>query len=109
MVHTKESIDYVWCALGTLFALPGIAFIVGTTFPNKKLASTIGAVLGTLFGYVVTLYIWGTPLNSVHLEGAVLLVGAFFISSVVGMIVALVVNGLTSNNPPTTRSSQVEF
>jgi predicted membrane protein len=108
MAHA-DFIDYIWCAVGTIFALPGIAFIVSTTFPSKKLASTVGAVLGTLFGFIVTLYVWGTPLDSVHLEGAVVLVGSFFVSSVVGMIVALIVNALSSTNPPNPRSSQVEF
>ncbi len=104
-----EALNYLWCALGTLFAVPGVAFLVGTTFPRKKFASTVAAVVGTLFGYAVTLYVWGTPLNSVHIEGAVVLVVAFFISSVVGMVVALAVNSLMAGNQPPPRSSQVEF
>ncbi|MBA3824586.1 MAG: hypothetical protein H0X24_11925 [Ktedonobacterales bacterium] len=108
MAHT-EALNYLWCVLGTLFALPGVTFLVGTTFPRKKFASTVAAALGTLFGAIVTLYIWGTPLNSVHIEGAVVLVVSFFISSVVGMVVALIANSLMAGNPPPTRSSQVEF
>ena len=108
MAHT-EFLDYVWCALGTLFAVPGVVFIVATNFPRKKFASTVAAALGTLFGAIVTLYIWGTPLNSVHIEGAVVLVVSFFISSVVGLVIALAANALLSGNPPPTRSSQVEF
>jgi hypothetical protein len=108
MVHT-EPLNYLWCGLGTLFAIPGVAFLVATMFPRKKFASTVASVLGALFGYVVTLYVWGTPLNSVHLEGAVVLVAAFFISSVLGMVVALGASSLLAGNNQPTRSSQVEF
>jgi len=108
MAHT-EPLNYLWCAIGTLMAVPGVAFLVATNFPRKKFANTVAAVLGGIFGYVVTLYVWGTPLNSVHIEGAVVLVGSFFISSVMGMVVALIASSLMSGNTPPTRSSQVEF
>jgi flagellar biosynthesis protein FliR len=108
MAHT-EPLNYLWCALGTIFAIPGVAFIVATTFPRKKFANTVASVIGTILGYAVTLYIWGTPLNSVHIEGAVVLVGSFFISSVVGMVVALAANSLMSGGQQAPRSSQVEF
>ncbi len=104
-----DTIDYIWCALGAVLALPGAMFIAYSVAPRLRFASTIGAFVGGLLGFPVTLFVWGSALGSVHLEGAVVGVCTFFIASVTGLIGALLVNTLIGGGNQRPRSTQVEF
>src|SRR5579875_2719611 len=94
MPQNIDFLDYIWVAVGTVLALPGVIFIAYTVAPRLRFASALGAFVGGILGYLVTMFVWGTPLDSVHLEGAVVGVGAFFIASVTGLVGALLVNFL---------------
>lgn len=106
-LHTSGT-DLLWCALGTLFAIPGVLLIATGTVQRMKFGAALGALVGAIAGYFITLFVWGVPLDSVHLEGAVLFSATIFISSVTGVMGALLVNFLFAGSPPA-RSSQVEF
>ena len=103
------TIDVIWAALATLLALPGVLFVTWTTVPRQRLLSMVGGLIGDLFGLFVTIFVWGKALDSVHLEGAVVLSATFFIASVTGLAGAILVNVLLSGSEPRPRSSQVEY
>jgi hypothetical protein len=104
-----DSIDYIWAAVGVLLALPGVLFIVFANVERMRALSLLGAFIGTLAGYPITLFIWGVAMDSVHLEGAVVLTGFYFIASMTGLVGALLVNFLFGGSNPPPRSTQVEF
>jgi hypothetical protein len=108
MPQNIDFLDYIWVAVGTLFALPGVVFIAYNVAPRLRFASALGAFIGGVLGYLVTMFVWGTPLDSVHLEGAVVGVTSFFISFVTGLIGAMLVSFLAGGSQKP-RSTQVEY
>lgn len=100
--------NLLWCAIGTLLAIPVAIATALSAVQRLKVGAALGALIGAIAGYFITLFVWGVPLASIHLEGAVLLAATFFISAVTGIIGALLVNFLFAGSPPV-RSSQVEF
>jgi hypothetical protein len=104
-----DPIDYIWCALGAVLALPGVIFIAYMVAPRLKFASAVGAFIGGVLGFPITLFVWGSALGSVHLEGAVVLTCTFFIASVTGLTGSLLVNALVGSGNQRPRSTQVEF
>lgn len=103
-----DSIDYIWVALATVMALPGVMFIGYTTVPRRRFLCMLGALVGGVAGAFVTLFFWGSALNSIPTVGAVVIAGTFFIANVTGLIGILLVSFLLGGSP-SPRSTQVEF
>ena len=108
-LFTDATINYLWSGVGAFLALPGVMFIAWATIPRQRLLSILGAFVGGVLGYFLTIFVWQGPLRGEHLEGAVMLAGTFFIASITGMILALLVVFLFGNSRTPTRSTQVEF
>ena len=105
-----DFINYIWGAIGTAFALPGALFITYTSVQRLKFVSMLGTIIGAIIGYFVTYFVWATALHSSNtVAGATVLVACFFISSIVGLAFALLINVLFGGSPPSTHSTQVEF
>ncbi len=105
-----DSIDHIWAALGMVLALPGALFIIFTAVNRLRALSMLGGFIGGVLGFFVTEFIWANGMGSVHLEGAVVLVGTYFVSSVTAMVGALLMSflfGGAGHKAP--RSSQVEY
>jgi hypothetical protein len=104
-----ETLDYVWCALATLFALPGVVFIAYTTMPRMKMLCALGALIGGVLGFFLTFFVWFRVLDGIHLDGSVLFVTDLFFSSVTGLVGALIVSFIFGANTQRPRSTQVEY
>jgi hypothetical protein len=107
MVHTDLT-TYILCAAAMIVALPGVMLIAYRMAPRLRMVSAIAAFIGGVLGYPLTLFIWGTPLDSVPMLSIQAMIGTFFISSVTGLIGALLVNFLAPGDQRS-RSTLVEY
>jgi membrane associated rhomboid family serine protease len=107
MPHT-DTINYILSAVGMILALPGVMFIAYRMAPRLRALYVIASFIGCVLGYPLTLFIWGTPLDSVSMIAVQILIGTYFIASVTGLIGALLVNFFAPGDQRS-RSTLVEY
>lgn len=107
MPHT-DAINYILCAAAMIVALPGAMFISYRLAPRLRVLSAIAAFIGGALGYPLTLFMWGTVLDSVPMLAIQAMIATFFISSVTGLVGALIVYFFTAGDQRS-RSTLVEY
>jgi ABC-type phosphate/phosphonate transport system permease subunit len=100
--------DSIWCAVGTVLALPIAVVSSYLSATRLKVASAFAAFAGCVLGYFATLFVIGWPLGSVSLDGVTVMVGTIFIASMTGIIGALLLTFLFRGNDRP-RNTQVEY